>query len=86
MVHLRQKPVLFWIAALAILAAFVLLLVPHVDSAHSGDLVAILPIFFVGLISPLALLVSVICLEPEVIPSAPPLPAAFQRPPPFRRG
>lgn len=76
----------FWIAAVALLAAAVLLLVPHPDSGHAGDLLALLPIFFVGLISPLALLVPIAIQDLGYVPAAPSLPSTFQRPPPSRRG
>jgi fatty acid desaturase len=86
MTKLHQQRAWFWIAAVAIVAAIILLMVPHADSGHSGDLTAILPLLFVGLISPLALFASIAHRELAQVPDAPQLPSTFQRPPPFRRG
>jgi Ni/Fe-hydrogenase subunit HybB-like protein len=80
-----QQRVWFWIAAIAIVAAIFLLLVPHTDSGHAGHLLATLPILFVGLISPLTLFISVAHLQLGYLPDAPKFPSTFQRPPPFRR-
>jgi hypothetical protein len=86
MTKLNQQRAWFWIAAVAIVAAIFLLMIPHADSGHAGDLLAILPLLFVGLISPLTLLVSIAHRELAHVPDAPQLPSTFQRPPPFRRG
>ena len=50
--------------------------------AGSGAMIAMLPVFFIGLVSPLNLLsdASAQCLGR--VPAAPLLPALFQRPPP----
>jgi hypothetical protein len=82
----RQQRAWFWIAAIAVLASIILLMVLHADSAHAGDLLAILPLLFVGFISPLTFFVSVAHRELGYIPDAPKLPSTFQRPPPIRRG
>lgn len=52
-------------------------------NAGSGTWTAILPVFFVGLVSPLSLLsaASIRCLDRT--PAAPLLPASFERPPPY---
>lgn len=51
--------------------------------ASVGVLMAILPVFFIGLIPPLTLL-SAACIRGFYqAPAAPLLPALFQRPPPF---
>ena len=71
------------VAAIAIMAALVLLLVPH---GHSGDAawLAILPILFAGFISPLSLFSPMAYLYLGRTTDAPVLPASFQRPPPFQ--
>ena len=55
---------------------------PIFPNADSGTWTAILPVFFIGLISPFSLLVtaSIRCLDRA--PMAPLLPALFSRPPP----
>jgi len=52
------------------------------QNARSGALIAMLPVLFIGLVSPLTLLsaASIRCLGRA--PAAPLLPALFQRPPP----
>ena len=53
-----------------------------VQDARSGAWIAMLPVFFIGLVSPLALRsqASLQCIG--LMPAAPLLPALFQRPPP----
>lgn len=82
----HQHRMVVWIAALAIIAALVLLLIPHADSSHVSNWLAILPIFFIGLVSPLALLGTLKFSGNWIIPDAPPLSATFERPPPSHRG
>jgi len=62
-----------------------LMLVPH---GHSGnvDFVAILPLLLVGIVSPLSLLAPLAYAYAGRVPEAPLMAAAFQRPPPIRRG
>lgn len=80
----RQQRIWFLIALIAIGMVLVLMLVPHV---HSGDsthwLLPLLPILFLGFISPLSLLLCVDYFYDSHPPDAPPLPKLFQRPPPF---
>ena len=71
------------IAAIAIGFALVLMMVPHTDSGNAGAWAAILPVLFVGVISPLSLLPRLACFYNSRRPEAPVLPASFQRPPPF---
>jgi hypothetical protein len=85
MTKFQHRRAWFWIAAAVLLAAIVLLLVPHANSGHAGGLLVFLPVFFVGLISPLILLGPVAPPTLGYVHSAPPLPSTFQRPPPFRR-
>lgn len=86
MQQVRRQRAWFWIAAAVLLAAIALLLVPHADSGHAGDLLVFLPVFFAGLISPLILLGPVAPLKLGYVPDVPLPPSTFQRPPPFRRG
>ena len=50
--------------------------------AGSGTWMAILPVWFIGLVSPLSLLSAASIHRPGRTPAAPLLPASFQRPPP----
>ena len=84
MIPNRQRRVWLLVAAIAILIALVFLLVPHVHSGNAGAWLAILPILFVGIISPLSLLSPMAYMYLGRTPDAPVLPASFQRPPPFR--
>lgn len=85
MIENRQQRGWILIAALAIGFALLVLLVPH---GHSGaaDFVAILPLLFVGIISPLSLLAPLTYAYAGRVPEAPSQAVLFQRPPPFRRG
>jgi hypothetical protein len=75
------------VAAIAILAALALLLVPHGNSGDAGAWLALLPILlFVGVISPLSLLSPMAYIYLGRTPDAPVLPASFQRPPPILLG
>ena len=82
----QNRPIRGWglVAAIAIGVALVLLLVPHAYSSDGGDLLAVLPILFAGMISPLSLLAPLASVYAGRTPEAPVLPAAFQRPPPSR--
>ena len=71
------------IAFVAIAAALALLLIPHGHYGDGGAWLAILPILFVGVISPLSLLSPLAYFYLGRTPEAPVLPARFQRPPPF---
>ncbi len=81
----RHRRAFLLIAAIAIGAALLLLLVPHAHSADNSAWLAVLPILFVGLISPLSLLSpqSLLCIG--FVPSTPVLSPTFQRPPPSPR-
>jgi hypothetical protein len=80
----RQNGILL-LAVIAIAAALLCLLVPHSPSGHGLDVVAILPLLFVAVISPLSLLPRMTYVYASRVPAAPILPIRFQRPPPFLR-
>jgi hypothetical protein len=86
MTEMRQRRGWILIAAIAIGFAILLLLVPHGSSGNAADFVAILPLLFVGIISPLSLLAPLAFGYAGRVPQAPVLAVSFQRPPPFRRG
>lgn len=85
MIQSRHQRAWLLVAAIAIGIALVLLLVPHAHSGDAGGWLAILPVLFVGVISPLSLLSPLAYLFLGRTPDAPQLPSSFQRPPPFRR-
>jgi len=72
------------VAAIAIGIALVLMLVPHSHSGDGADWLAILPLLFAGVISPLSLLPPLVFEYSSRALDAPVLPTSFQRPPPFR--
>jgi len=79
----RHKHAWFWVAIAAIAIALMALLVPHVgNSPDQQAWLALLPIFFVGLIAPLSLLPLLANLAVGSIPTARALVPTFQRPPP----
>lgn len=86
MTKVHERRAWFWFGALALLIAVAFLLIPHSGSAHASDWLAILPICFGGVISPLCLLGEEPCLNIGVVPNALALPATFQRPPPSHCG
>lgn len=83
MIQNRQRRGWVLIAAIAIGIALLCLLIPH-GHASSVDGVAILPLLFAGVISPLSLLAPLVFVYIGRTPEAPALPSRFQRPPPFR--
>lgn len=72
------------IAAIAIGVALLCLLAAQSHSANGADWAAVLPLFFVGVISPLSLLSPLAIVYLGRTLDAPSLPSRFQRPPPFR--
>jgi len=84
MLQQRQRRGFLLIATVAIGIALLCLLVPHGHAGNSPDWLAILPMLFVGLISPLSLLPRMAFAYVGRTPDAPALPSLFQRPPPFR--
>jgi hypothetical protein len=81
--EIRQRRIWALVAAIVIVAALLLMLVPHAHSADGGAWLAILPLLFAGAISPLSLLSPLAYEYLSRTPNAPALPARFQRPPPF---
>jgi len=79
----RHRRVWQWIAAIAIVAALVLTLVPQAHSGHAADWFAILPVFFIGLMTAHTLSASLAKKDSVRTPSAPVLLQSFQRPPPL---
>jgi hypothetical protein len=71
------------VAAIAIAVALVLMLVPHAHPGNAAAWLAVLPILFIGVISPLRLLQTLECLDLGHTTHAPALQPSFQRPPPF---
>jgi hypothetical protein len=77
------KRALFWIAVAVIAIAVIALLVPHYgNTADQPAWLALLPVFFVGLMAPLRLLPLLAVLQIGHAPEAPALAPSFQRPPP----
>jgi hypothetical protein len=85
MMQNRQRREWILVAAIAIGVAVLCLVALHASSADAGVSAAILPLLFVGIISPLSLLAAVSCVYAGRTPDAPALPSLFQRPPPFSR-
>jgi cell division protein FtsW (lipid II flippase) len=80
----RQQRAWYWIAIAAIVIALVALLVPHGHATNAPAWIALLPVFFVGLLVPFNLLPLLLVLSLGHAPQAPSLAPSFQRPPPFR--
>lgn len=79
------KRIWFWIAVAAVALAMVVLLLPH----HGGAVdhlawLAVLPVFFVGLVAPLTVGPLLAVLTVGHAPEEPALAPSFQRPPPAR--
>jgi hypothetical protein len=79
----RQKRAWLWIAIAAIAIALLALLVPTNHNCAQPDWLALLPVFFVGLIAPFSVLVPLAARSHNPAPRTPTLTPAFQRPPPF---
>jgi hypothetical protein len=74
------------VAVFAICAALLLLLAPQGHSSHAAPWLAMLPVFFVGLLTPFCLPRPVVLAQSVRISSAPCRLSRFQRPPPINRG
>lgn len=86
MTERRHQQVWLWVAAIAIVAALVLMLVPQAHSGHAVNWLAMLPVLFIGLIAPQTLLATLAIRDSIRTADVPALHASFQRPPPFRIG
>ena len=84
MTHSQHRRGWFLIAAIAVGIALLCLLAVQSHSANGADWAAVLPLAFLGFISPLSLLSPLAIVYLGRTPDAPALPARFQRPPPFR--
>jgi hypothetical protein len=85
MIQAQHRRSWFLIALIAIGVALLLLLAQPVHGGDHGAFAAILPILFVGIISPLSLLSPLAFFYLGRTPDAPALSVLFQRPPPFRK-
>jgi hypothetical protein len=83
MIRDRNERKWLLIAAIAIMVALVLLLVPQTHSGHASVWLAILPILFIGVIWLLCLLPASGSFDPVHAKKAPALQSSFQRPPPL---
>jgi hypothetical protein len=84
MLQIQHRRGWLLIALVAIGVALVLLMAPPTHGPGHTPLMAILPLLFVGIISPLSLLSPLAFLYIGRTPDAPSLPVVLQRPPPFR--
>lgn len=71
------------VAAIAILAALVLAMLPLAHAGHEAPWLLMLPVFFVGVIVPFCLSPIARILDPGLAYAAPAIEPCFQRPPPF---
>jgi len=86
MMGFRKQRNLFLVAALAISAALLLLLLPVAHSGHAPAWFVFLPVFFIGVISPLGALASLVWVCARRVPESPFRPSSFERPPPVQLG
>jgi hypothetical protein len=80
----RNRRAWLLFAVIAIGVALVLMLIPHPHAGSAGGWLAILPVFFAGIISPLSLLAPLAFIDLGRTPDAHARPSTHQRPPPFR--
>ncbi|HEY3705240.1 MAG TPA: hypothetical protein VGL22_09285 [Terracidiphilus sp.] len=79
----RHTRVWLMIASIAIVAALLLMLVPHGVPGHAADWLAILPVLFAGVLALPGPRKALASCDGADLPHAPVLPQLFQRPPPF---
>jgi hypothetical protein len=84
MIENRQHRVWLMVAAIAIVAALVLMLIPHGHAGNPTAWLAILPVVFIGLITPLNLSSPLAAFDLARAPEVPAFRPSFQRPPPIR--
>jgi hypothetical protein len=83
MIDNRHQRVWLWVAVIAIVAAFLLMLVPQGHSSHAANWLAMLPVVFIGLIASQTVFVSLAIRDSVRTPDVPALQASLQRPPPI---
>jgi hypothetical protein len=86
MAEIRQRRVDLLIAAIAIVAVLLLLLAPHGHAGNSAAWLILLPVFFIGLMLPLAPLWRAADLVSHDASESAFERSSFQRPPPLRLG
>jgi hypothetical protein len=85
MIENRHRRAWFLLAVITIAVALVLMLVPHGHAGSEAMSLAMLPVLFVGVISPLCALSVPDCFDLDRASEEPTLQPSFQRPPPFWR-
>jgi hypothetical protein len=84
MIRDRNERKWLLIAAIAIVVALLLLLIPQTQSGHASVWLAILPVLFIGLIWLLCLRPASGSFDLAHAKEAPALQPSFQRPPPIK--
>ncbi len=79
----RHKRAWLLMASIAIVAALVLMLMPHGHADSGTAWLSILPVLFVGLVSPLSVTPVPACFDSARAFDPPTLQPSFQRPPPL---
>jgi len=74
---------LFWIAAIAIGIALLLLILQHAQPGAAAVYLVILPIVFIGVLPSSCVMSRIDYMRLGYAPDEPALPASFQRPPPY---
>jgi hypothetical protein len=82
MTETQQRRAWLLVAAIAIVTVLLLLLVPQAHSASSVQWLAVLPVFFIGLLFSLDTPSKIGDLSTSYPPEAPSLRSYFERPPP----
>jgi len=82
--QVRHQRAWLLVAVIAIVAALMLMLAANAHSGSSAIWLAVLPVWFVGLILPLSLLPVPVCSISSRAFDAPALQPTSQRPPPLR--
>jgi len=83
MIENRHQRAWLLIAAIAIVAALVLMLVPQAHSGNASAWLAVLPVLFIGVIAPFRLPGFLDLSDPRCAAETPVFEPSFQRPPPL---